>query len=323
MNQADVAISHVKIAKTLISYTNTQIEKLEERLLNALETVVTKSRNLYENRFVEFQGDQGIQGDRGIQGKTGNEGKQGLQGEKGIQGAMGLQGPKGLQGNIGLTGPQGNQGNPFVYEDFEVEQLEKLKGPQGEQGYDGKSFQFEDFTSTELMSLRGPKGEQGIIGEQGEQGAIGPQGNIGEQGEKGKDFTFDDFTSEQLFRMRGPQGDRGDQGIQGEKGDVGNLSDMTDDEIEFIKEAIGEVITPDSLSKILGEFRNDITTKLSNMVMKDVISTHSGGGEVNFVNLDDISEQIENITVTSSVSIMYDPVEKTLVFENPADGGEF
>ena len=173
------------------------------------------------------------------------------------------------------------------------------------------------------MSLRGPKGEQGVIGEQGikgEQGVIGPQGD---KGDTGKDFTFDDFTSEQLFRIRGPQGDRGDIGLRGEKGDTGNVSNMTDDEVDFIKEAIGEVITPDSLSKILGEFRNEITTNLSKMVMRDAISTQSGGGEVNFVNLDDIAEQIENITVTTSVSIMYDPVTKKLVFTNPADGGEF
>ena len=318
MNQSDIAISHVKIAKTLISYTNTQIDRLEERLLEALEKVVTKTRNLYENTFEEFQGDQGIQGDQGFKGDTGEEGIQGIQGEEGIQGPVGLQGPKGSQGNIGLKGDQGEKGNPFLYEDFRSEQLEELKGPRGERGFDGKSFLFEDFTPTQLMSLRGPRGDQGPTGSQGIQGEIGVQGLKGDTGEQGKDFIFEDFTSDQLARLKGSKGDKGDIGEQGVQGDKWDLSDITEKEVGIIKEAIGNIVTADSLSKTLGEFRNDITTRLMNMVTRDVISTHAGGGEVNFLNLDVIADAIENETAESiELQLIYNTESKKLEFANP------
>ena len=125
-----------------------------------------------------------------------------------------------------------------------------------------------------------------------------------------------------MARLKGPQGDQGSIGEQGIQGEKWNFSEITDKEVDFIKEAIGEVITPDSLSKILGEFRNDITTRLMNMVTRDVISTHAGGGEVNFLNLDDIAEAIANREKDSDeLIITYNTETKELTFQTRDIGG--
>ena len=65
---------------------------------------------------------------------------------KNVGQVRGPQGPRGEQGIQGETGPPGPQGNPFRYEDFTSEQLEKLRGPQGIQGIQG---------------IAGPKGDPG------------------------------------------------------------------------------------------------------------------------------------------------------------------
>ena len=56
------------------------------------------------------------------------------------------------------TGPKGD---PFTYEDFTPEQLEKLRGPAGPQG---KAFTYADFTPEQLAALTGPQGPAGSDG---------------------------------------------------------------------------------------------------------------------------------------------------------------
>lgn len=118
----------------------------------------------------------------GVFGDTGLQGPQGIQGETGPQGEPGLPGE---------TGPQGEKGDAFTYEDFTVEQLAALTGPQGPQG------------------IQGPQGPQGIQGEPGPKGADGT-------------MTFADLTEEQKASLKGDKGDTGDTGPQGPKGDTGN-----------------------------------------------------------------------------------------------------
>ncbi len=93
--------------------------------------------------------------------------------------------PDKLKGDKGEVGPIDPKGNPFRYEDFTEEQLEKLRGPRGVtgppgiQGPKGDSFKYEDFTDEQLEKLKGPKGEQGMKGEVGD---VGPKGNPGKDG---------------------------------------------------------------------------------------------------------------------------------------------
>ncbi len=87
---------------------------------------------------------------------------------------------KGDKGDVGPQGPDGPKGDPFTYNDFTPDQLERLKGPQGP---DGKPFTYDDFTPDQLKSLIGPPGPDG------------------------KAFTYNDFTPEQLDKLKGPQGD--------------------------------------------------------------------------------------------------------------------
>jgi hypothetical protein len=311
-------MNNVRLTETLklvTQYTNSQILNLEKRVYIALEKILQESQNLFENKLIEFQGDQGIQGEQGIQG---DYGIQGVQGEKGIQGMMGLQGPKGEIGSKGPIGSQGEKGDSFLYEDFTEKQLNTLQGLQGVQGKQGKNFTFDDFLPTQLLSLVGPKGGQG---ERGDKGLVGEQG---ERGDKGNTFIYEDFTKEQLSSLKGETGSIGPRGHQGGKGDVGpqgehasfeNLSKLDE---EIIKNVVGEVITPDSLSKTLAEFRNDVVNRLSKMVTTDVISTHAGGGEVNFLNLDDITEAIgDEVSDSVELQLIYNTTTKKIEFANP------
>ena len=108
-----------------------------------------------------------------------------------ISGKEGPPGPIGPQGEVGPQGPQGPKGEPFTYDDFTPEQLNKLKGPKGDTG------------------PKGEQGPQGIQGPQGEVGPIGPQGPQGIKGDKGDTGS------------QGPQGEQGLTGEQGPKGDIG------------------------------------------------------------------------------------------------------
>ena len=112
---------------------------------------------------------------RGDVGVTGAQGEQGVQGVQGIQGIQGETGLQGMQGDIGSSAYQVAVANGFV--GTEVEWLLSLIGDQG---------------------IQGEVGPQGIQGVQGLTGDTGPQG------------------------IQGIQGDTGDQGIQGITGDTGN-----------------------------------------------------------------------------------------------------
>jgi len=115
--------------------------------------------------------------------------------------------------------------------------------------------------------------------------------------------------------IKGEQGEKGDTGLAGKDW---TISDLDDDDREVIKEAVGDVISKDDLSKILTDFRGDIINRLSKMVMRDVISTHSGGGEVNFLNLDDVSAELAN---DKNIFVQYDPVQNKIIFAS-MDAGE-
>ena len=180
----------------------------------------------------------------------------------------------------------------------------------------------EEYPPYHLKRNRGPQGEQGIQGIQGDIGLTGPQG------ERGDPFLYEHFTEDHLSKLIGPRGhkgDKGDRGDRGEKGDKWNLTEVTKDEVDFIQKAMGDVVTPAELSKTLGEFRNDITSRLINMITRDALSTHAGGGEVNFLGLDDIAEAIENrIGSDREITIVYDTLTKDVkatVGTSSATGG--
>lgn len=99
-----------------------------------------KYLSTHNEEFKGPKGDEGPQGERGpqgLQGEVGPQGKQGIAGEKGEKGPQGAIGPKGDTGEQGITGPpgpKGDKGEPFRYQDFTSEQLEKLRGPKGDSG---------------------------------------------------------------------------------------------------------------------------------------------------------------------------------------------
>lgn len=150
---------------------------------------------------------------------------------------IGVPGLKGDPGKDGLTGPKGEQGepgpkgDPFKYEDFTQEQLEKLKGPKGDNGLEGppgpkgEPFKYSDFTQEQLNALK----------------VKGDKGADGEQGPKGDPFRYSDFTPEQLnaLKVKGDKGDpgpRGADGLQGPKGEQGYTPNFT-----FTVEANGDL----------------------------------------------------------------------------------
>ena len=137
----------------------------------------------------------------------------------------------------GKEGPPGPKGDPFTYEDFTPEQLEKLKGPkgdtgpvgpqgevgpQGPQGPKGDPFTYDDFTPEQLANLKGPKGDTGPRGEQGPQGIQGPKGDIGPQGPIGPIGETGPQGEQGPEGPIGPQGIQGPQGEKGDKGDTGS-----------------------------------------------------------------------------------------------------
>ena len=158
------------------------------------------------------KGDKGEKGDRGADGRDGETGPQGQKGEPGPEG------PRGPRGDTGEAGEQGPQGIP---------------GPQGPTGEAGISPVFvispidgghriafidkehPDGQTIDLMNGEdgavGPQGEQGPRGEQGEQGPSGEQGPQGEKGETGPQG------------IQGPKGDTGAQGPQGPTGPQGAI----------------------------------------------------------------------------------------------------
>ena len=83
---------------------------------------------------------------------------------------------------MGPRGEDGPKGDPFIYNDFTPEQLEKLKGPKGDNGLEGppgpkgEPFKYSDFTQEQLNALKvkGDKGDPGPKGEPGIQGPPGP-----------------------------------------------------------------------------------------------------------------------------------------------------
>ena len=86
-----------------------------------------------------------------------------FQGPQGPAGADGDDGAKGDQGPAGADGADGADGASFTYDDFTLEQLALLVGPQGDQGEQGP---------------KGDKGEQGDKGDQGDQGPAGADGDV-------------------------------------------------------------------------------------------------------------------------------------------------
>jgi hypothetical protein len=121
----------------------------------------------------------------------------------------------------------------ITYVDEKIAEIQLLEGPQGPQGPQGpigqrgEKGEKGDQGERGFEGAPGEKGEmgpEGPTGPQGPQGEMGPQGLQGEAGKDGKDFTFDMFTEEQLEMLKGaqgevgPQGPQGEQGIQGEQG---------------------------------------------------------------------------------------------------------
>lgn len=158
-----------------------------------------------------------------------------------------------------LRGPQGVQGDPFTYDDFTPAQLEALRGPQGEQG---KAFAYGDFTAEQLEGLRGPQGVQGEPFTYSDFTAEQLENLRGPQGLQGKPFTYSDFTDEQLEALRGPQGIQGVPGKDGKDGTSLYIED-TYLTLEALKATFPTgndkmyIVSADSLCYIWSETVND------------------------------------------------------------------
>lgn len=186
--------------------------------LNYSQVENSNSNFEIDNQPVEFDIELNG-GTRGLKGDTGEQGPQGPQGIKGDKG------DKGDKGETGEQGIQGIQGEPFTYDDFTPEQLERLKGPKGDTGE------------------QGPQGIQGIQGEKGEPFTIAKTySSVAEMNADFDNMQLNDYVmiansveqednaklyvrgeEEWLFitdfsGSTGIQGERGPQGIQGEQG---------------------------------------------------------------------------------------------------------
>ena len=93
-----------------------------------------------------------------------------------------------------------------------------LRGPRGYSSYEvAKKNGFEGTEEEWLATLVGPQGPQGAVGPQGEQG---PQGAVGPQGEQG------------------PQGPQGEQGPQGPSVDLTGYATE-----EYVDDQVGNINT--------------------------------------------------------------------------------
>lgn len=100
-----------------------------------------------------------------------------------------------------LSGAQGMKGDPFLYEDFTVEQLEALRGPQGEKGETGTSITIKgSYDSEEELLAEHPTAIPG------EAYVIAGDLYIWNEEDNGWVSTG---------RIQGPQGDKGDKGDAG------------------------------------------------------------------------------------------------------------
>lgn len=115
------------------------------------------------------------------------------------------------------------------------ENADTFKGEQGVQGAIGpQGLKGEPFRYEDftLEQLANLKGEQGV---QGPQGIQGEKGETGLQGPKGEPFRYEDFTSEQLADLKGEQGIQGIPGKDGVDGKSFTYSDFTQEQLEQLK----------------------------------------------------------------------------------------
>lgn len=100
-----------------------------------------------------------------------------------------------------LSGAQGMKGDPFLYEDFTVEQLEALRGPQGEKGETGTSITIKgSYDSEEELLAEHPTAMPGE--------AYVVSGDLYIWSEEDNGWVS-------TGRIQGPQGDQGDKGDAG------------------------------------------------------------------------------------------------------------
>jgi len=115
------------------------------------------------------------------------------------------------------------------------ENADTFKGEQGVQGAIGpQGPKGEPFRYEDFTpeQLANLKGEQGV---QGPQGIQGEKGETGLQGPKGEPFRYEDFTSEQLSNLKGEQGIQGVPGKDGVDGKPFTYSDFTQEQLEQLK----------------------------------------------------------------------------------------
>ncbi len=86
------------------------------------------------------------------------------------------------------------------------------QGPQGASGPQGAQG---------TQGIQGPQGAQGTQGNQGPQGDQGTQGVQGPQGDQGQQGVQGPQGDQGTQGVQGPQGDQGAQGVQGPQGDQG------------------------------------------------------------------------------------------------------
>ena len=186
------------------------------------------------------KGDKGEKGDRGADGRDGETGPQGQKGEPGAEGPRGPRGDTGEageQGPQGIPGPQGPTGEAGISPVFVISPIDgghrivfiDKEHPDGQtidlmNGEDGAVGPQGEQGPRGEQGAQGPAGEQGPQGEKGETGPQGEQGPKGDPGEQGPPGERGSQGEQGPSGEQGPQGEKGEtgpQGIQGPKGDTG------------------------------------------------------------------------------------------------------
>lgn len=267
-----------------VVHTQTEIKKLEDRILSLLEEVQTLRGPVGLTGAQGPKGDKGVKGDKGDQGIRGDKGDPGLRGEKGERGETGPQGERGADGQRGTQGERGEKG-----EKGEIG-LPGLTGPKGDKGDEGK---------------QGPQGERGERGEKGERGVQGADGAPGADGARGEPGP------------PGPKGEKGDvgsQGIPGEKGEKGEKGDPGTPAPDY-KKQFEEAL--ESFNKRLTENASKVDDNIQKQINKinQSLSTIGGGGSYKLVDNADVDKSAIRNVVENAI-LIYDPAKKKFIAES-------
>lgn len=202
-----------------------------------------------------------------LRGPAGRDGHDGLTGPKGDIGPRGEDGDTGPMGPRGEQGEQGPKGEPFRFEDFTTEQLEKLKGPKGDPGAGAnvdlsvyptkkdadnlylKKVDLRNYLTmigdpkyalkTELESyLKTAAASNYYLSKLNAENTYATKTNLTDYVKKSEinQYTSNiQLTPEQIEKLKGPKGDKGEAGPKGENGKSFTYDMFTPEQLNALK----------------------------------------------------------------------------------------